>query len=93
MPGNGSPAGGEARAEKCGARLLCEPTTLAGVIAVLGYMGSSPAEDNFVKFAFADDGSPMFRAACAWPGVIADVLRRLTGVGDGDMPRTNGVLA
>jgi hypothetical protein len=58
--------------------LTCQPTTQAGIIALLEHM-SAPSEDGTVlSFAFrADEDSPVYQAAVDLPVMIAEALRSL----------------
>ena len=58
--------------------LTCQPTTQAGIIALLEHM-SAPSEDGTVlAFAFrADEDSPVYQAAVDLPAMIAEALRSM----------------
>ena len=56
----------------------CQPTTQAGIIALLEHM-SAPSEDGTVPaFGFrADEDSPVYQAAVDLPAMIAEALRSM----------------
>ena len=58
--------------------LTCQPTTTAGIIALLEHMSAPSKDGTVLAFAFgADEDSPIYQAAADLPAMIAETLRSL----------------
>jgi len=70
--------GPDAEDDALEAVLTCQPTTQAGIIALLEHMSAPSKDGTVLAFAFgADEDSPVYQAAADLPAMIAETLRSL----------------